>query len=593
MYILGLSFFYHEAAAALIKDGEIIAASAEERFSRQKHDSSYPKLAIEFCLEQAGITAKDLDYVVFYEKPFVKFERLFMTALATFPDSYRFFRESMLSFLPEKLWVRNIIKDKLGVGRDKILSVPHHLSHAASSFYCSPFEEAAVITLDGVGEWSCGSYGVGKTNKLSITKELRFPHSIGLLYSAFTSFLGFEVNDGEYKVMGMAPYGTPRYSDKVHQLLKVANDGSIKLNMKYFCFHASLDQNVTAEFVKLFGKPRDKNLHFFTPTSGYPSYFGKKPTNYTEVANLNQHYADIAASLQLVTEEVILKIVEHVYQTTKKSNLVMAGGVALNSVANGRVVRESKFKNVYIQPAAGDDGGALGAALYIYHHVLGKKRNSTLNKAYLGKEFSEAEIKHFLDERKIKHRFVADKEKLADFIASALAKKEVVGLYQGRFEWGPRALGNRSIIADPRSEEMKEIVNTKIKFREPYRPFAPAVLEEKADEYFDLEEAKNNYLAKFMLMVAPVKENKKKVIPAVTHVDGSARLQTVDKVDNPLYRKIIEKFEEKTGVAVIMNTSFNLKGEPIVTTPENAYNTFMKSGLDYLVMERFVVSKND
>ncbi|OGY29012.1 MAG: hypothetical protein A3F33_00805 [Candidatus Woykebacteria bacterium RIFCSPHIGHO2_12_FULL_43_10] len=591
MYILGLSFFYHEAAAALIKDGELVAASAEERFSRKKHDSSYPELAIKFCLEQAGISEKDLDYVVFYEKPFLKFERLFLTSLATYPDSYRLFRESMLSFLPEKLWVTSIIRDKLDINRGKILTVPHHISHAASSYYCSPFEEAAVLTLDGVGEWSCGSYGIGTLNKLRISKEIRFPHSIGLLYSAFTAFLGFEVNDGEYKVMGMAPYGTPKYADKVYQLMKVNSDGSIKLNMKYFRFHNSPDQNVTSNFTELFGEPRDKDLHFFTPASGYPSYFGDKPSNYEEIAKLNQHYADIAASLQLVTEEIILKMVDHVHTKTKQENLVIAGGVGLNSVANGRVVRESKFRHVYIQPAAGDDGAALGAALYVYHHILGNKRKFVMTHAYYGKEFSEKEIKSFLDSKKIKYRFVEDKDKLASFVADALSKKEVVGLYQGRFEWGPRALGNRSIIADPRSEEMKEIVNTKIKFREPYRPFAPAVLEEKANEYFELKDANSNYLAKFMLMVCPVKEDKKKLIPAVTHVDGSARLQTVDKDTNPLYRKIIEKFEEKTGVAVIMNTSFNLKGEPIVTTPENAYNTFMKSGLDYLVMERFVISK--
>ncbi|OGY27618.1 MAG: hypothetical protein A2802_01285 [Candidatus Woykebacteria bacterium RIFCSPHIGHO2_01_FULL_43_29] len=591
MYILGLSFFYHEAAAALIKDGELVAASAEERFSRKKHDSSYPELAIKFCLEQAGISEKDLDYVVFYEKPFLKFERLFLTSLATYPDSYRLFRESMLSFLPEKLWVTSIIRDKLDINRGKILTVPHHISHAASSYYCSPFEEAAVLTLDGVGEWSCGSYGIGTLNKLRISKEIRFPHSIGLLYSAFTAFLGFEVNDGEYKVMGMAPYGTPKYADKVYQLMKVNSDGSIKLNMKYFRFHNSPDQNVTSNFTELFGEPRDKDLHFFTPASGYPSYFGDKPSNYEEIAKLNQHYADIAASLQLVTEEIILKMVDHVHTKTKQENLVIAGGVGLNSVANGRVVRESKFRHVYIQPAAGDDGAALGAALYVYHHILGNKRKFVMTHAYYGKDFSEKEIKSFLDSKKIKYRFVEDKDKLASFVADALSKKEVVGLYQGRFEWGPRALGNRSIIADPRSEEMKEIVNTKIKFREPYRPFAPAVLEEKANEYFELKDANSNYLAKFMLMVCPVKEDKKKLIPAVTHVDGSARLQTVDKDTNPLYRKIIEKFEEKTGVAVIMNTSFNLKGEPIVTTPENAYNTFMKSGLDYLVMERFVISK--
>lgn len=593
MKILGLSCFYHESAAALIDNGKLVAAAAEERFTRKKHDSDFPQEAVNFCLETAGIKSEDLDYVTFYEKPFIKFERLLMSVLQGSPYTYRLFRESMLTELTSKLWVKNIIRDKLGISNEKILFVPHHLSHAASSYYCSPFEKAAILTLDGVGEWATGTYGVGKGKKIELLKEMRFPHSLGLLYSVFTAYLGFEVNDGEYKVMGMAPYGQPKYTDEVLKLLEINDDGSIKLKMEYFSFHKNPNQTFTIKFTEIFGPPREKDAHFFTPTSGYPSYFGEKPKNWKELAQKNQYYADIAASIQKVTEEIILKMVNHLHKETKIENLVFAGGVALNSVANGRILRESPFRNLFIQPAAGDDGGSVGAALYAYHHVLGKERNFVMNHAYLGKAFSEEEIKTFLDKGRIKYKFIEDKQKLAQWVAKKLSKKDVIGLFQGRFEWGPRALGNRSILADPRSEEMKEIVNTKIKFREPYRPFAPVVLEEKARDYFEIKNVKDIYPAKFMLMVCNVLEDKKKIIPAVTHVDGTGRIQTVDKKTNPLYRSILEEFEKITGVGVLMNTSFNLKGEPIVTTPENAYNTFIKSDIDHLILERFVVSKED
>jgi len=591
MYILGLSFFYHESAAALVKDGVLIAAAAEERFSRKKHDSGFPTQSVKFCLEEAGIGGKDLDFAVFYEKPFLKFERLLLSCISSFPSSYKLFRDSMLAFLSEKIWVKSIIANRVGVERNKVLFVPHHLSHAASAFYCSPYQEAAVLTLDGVGEWSCGGLGVGSGTKISLFKELRFPHSLGLLYSAFTDYLGFEVNDGEYKVMGMAPYGEPKYAEKIYNLLKVAQNGALKLDMNYFTFHKSPSQNVAKKFLDLFGPPRERGSHFFTPSSNYPIYFGEKPTNYEELAERNQYFADIAASIQKVTEEVILKMVNYLYNETKNENLVMAGGVTLNSVANGRVVQESPFSGIFIQPAAGDDGGALGAALYIYHHVLGEKRGFVMEHPYWGKAYTEKEIRKFLEDKEIKYKYISDVEDLAGWIASRLSKGEVIALFQGRFEWGPRALGNRSILADPRKEEMKDIVNVKIKFREPYRPFAPVVLEEKADEYFE-DNFRDNYPAKFMLTVCQVRGDKKKVIPAVTHVDGSARPQTIDRGTNPLYRLILEKFEKIAGVPVLLNTSFNLKGEPIVASPENAYNTFTKSGIDHLILERFVISKN-
>lgn len=592
MYILGISAFYHESAAAIIKDGILVAAAAEERFTRKKHDSRFPIEAVKFCLEEAGISPSQINYAVFYEKPLIKFERLLTSSLASYPFSYRLFREAMLSALTEKLWVKSVIANKLEISGSKILFVPHHLSHAASSYYCSPFDKAAILTLDGVGEWSVGTYGLASENKLILKKELRFPHSLGLLYSAFTAFLGFEVNDGEYKVMGMAPYGQPRYKEKVYQLLKFYEDGSFKLDLSYFAFHRSPDQNVTDKFYKLFGAPRGGDELFFTKTSGFPSYFGKPPPNFEELANRNQHYADIASSIQKVTEEIILRMAIYLKSQTKQENLCFAGGVALNSVANGTLLRQSGFKNIFVQPAAGDDGGAVGAALYIYHHVLNKKREFSMDHAYWGKNYSIDEIKTFLDHHKIKYRHFKDQNEQAKTLARLLTSGKVVGLYQGRFEWGPRSLGNRSIIADPRQEKMKDIVNTKIKFREPYRPFAPVVLEERAKDFFEIKST-DYQLGKFMLMTAPVKKSKKIVIPAVTHIDGSARVQLLDKNTNPLLRQIIQEFAKTTKVPVLLNTSFNLRGEPIVTTPQNAYNTFINSGLDYLVLENFLISKND
>jgi carbamoyltransferase len=593
MYILGISCFYHESAACLIKNGVVIAASAEERFSRKKHDSSFPSLAIDFCLKKAGIRVRNLDYVVFYEKPFWKFQRVLMSTLATYPFSPRLFAKGMLNFLTDKLWVRSIISDKMKIESSKILFIPHHVSHAASAFYPSGFDRAAVLTLDGVGEWTTTTLGAGSGNKISIEREIKFPHSLGLLYSVFTAFLGFEVNDGEYKVMGMAPYGVPRFLSRVRKLVKTHHDGSYSLNMEYFSFHKSADRAFSSKFVKMFGKPRPRDLYFFTKSSGFPSYFGEKPADFEKLCRLNQRYADIAASVQKFTEEQILKLADNLYRKTKLENLCIAGGVGLNSVANGILLQKSPFKRIFVQPAAGDDGGSLGAALYTYHNILGNKRRFVQDNCYFGIDFKNDEIEKFLKKNKIKFRKIASEKNLVEYLTDALVAEKVIGFFHGRAEWGPRALGARSIIASPRSEDMKEIVNTKIKFREPYRPFAPAVLEEKADDYFELNSLEDKYLTRFMLGVFPVRKEKKKLIPAVTHVDGSGRLQIINRRQNSRYYDIIKKFGDKTGVYVLMNTSFNLKGEPIVNTPENAFQTFKKSGLDILALENYIVLKED
>ncbi|HVZ67611.1 MAG TPA: carbamoyltransferase [Patescibacteria group bacterium] len=593
MYIIGVSCFYHESAACLIKDGKVIAASAEERFSRKKHDSEFPSLAIDFCLKTAGIKIKDVDYVVFYEKPYWKFHRVLMSTLASYPRAPRLFAKGMVNFLSDKLWVKSIISDKLKISPNKILFVPHHISHAASAFYPSGFDKAAIITLDGVGEWTTTTLGVGNDKKITISKEIKFPHSLGLLYSVFTAFLGFEVNDGEYKVMGMAPYGEPKYLEKVKKLVKIFPDGSYALNMEYFTFHKSATASYGSKFKKLFGKPRPRDMYFFTKKSGYPSYFGEKPKNYEELCRLNQHYADIAASIQKFTEEQILKLAEVLHKETKMENLCIAGGVGLNSVANGELLRRGPFKRVFVQPAAGDDGGALGAALFVYHAILGKKRKFVQDNCYFGIEYTKEEIEKFLRKNKIKFKKITTEKKLVDTLAQALAEEKVIGFFHGRAEWGPRALGSRSIMASPRSNEMKEIVNTKIKFREPYRPFAPVTLEEKIGDYFDVGKLEHKDLTRFMLGVFPVKKTMRKIIPAVTHVDGSGRVQIISRKQNSRYYDLIKAFGKKTKVYVLMNTSFNLKGEPVVNSPENAFNTFKASGLDILALENYLVFKED
>ncbi|MCB0182255.1 MAG: hypothetical protein KDI62_28790, partial [Anaerolineae bacterium] len=471
MNILGISCYYHDAAAALLVDGRLAAAAEEERFTRKKHDHNFPTHAIDFCMKQANISAADLDYVVFYEKPLIKFERIMQTALSTFPKSWGTFRESMVAWFNEKLWIKGQLQTRIGVPTNKILFIEHHLSHAASAMFCSPYQDAAVLTIDGVGEWTTAAIGQATAtwngngaNSISLDHELRFPHSLGLLYSAFTAFLGFRVNNGEYKVMGMAPYGQPNYMDDIYKVVNVDNDGGLTLNMDYFSFHYSTSRTFNQKFVELFGPPRKPEAEFFSETT-HPA---KDHPDWDEVtAAQNQKYADIAASIQRVTEEIILKMVGYAHrQSGGSKNLVMAGGVALNSVANGRVMREGPFENVFIQPAAGDAGGALGAALYAYHVIFGQPRQFTMEHAYWGAEFSEGAMVEAIKTSGFAYEEFDDDDKLLDQAVDTLLQNKVIGWYRGRFEWGPRALGHRSIIADPRREEMKEIVNTKIKFRE-------------------------------------------------------------------------------------------------------------------------------
>jgi carbamoyltransferase len=591
MNILGVSCFYHDAAAALLVDGQLVAASEEERFSRKKHDAEFPKLAIQFCLEQAGIGIHDVDYVVFYEKPFVKFERILTTALQAVPRSWKVFGDAMTTWLLDKLWVKNFIRQELGISTDKILFSEHHLSHAASAFLCSPFDEAAILTIDGVGEWACATFGRGRGNEVTLLRETRFPHSVGLLYSAFTAFLGFEVNEGEYKVMGMAPYGEPRYVDKVRQVYKIERDGSLWLDMSYFCFHHSTTRTFNQKFVDLFGEPRDPDWLFFTESSGFPPYFGDKPADFDRISERNQYYADIAASIQQCTEEIVLAMARALHNETGLTKLCMAGGVALNSVANGRIVRETPFTELFVQPAAGDGGGALGAALFAHHAVLGQPRRFRMEHAYWGKSYTDAQVGDYLRGAGIAHTRASHEDELLDRVVDHLRKGHVIGWFQNRFEWGPRALGARSIIADPSRTDMKDIVNTKIKFREPFRPFAPSVLVDAASRFFEIDDPAKHYPARFMLYVVDVKPGQGEKLPAITHVDNTARLQTVHKDQSPLYYNLIERFGQASGIPVILNTSFNLKGEPIVTTPAQAHSTYARSGMDALVLGNSIVTK--
>lgn len=602
MYILGIACFYHDSAAALIKDGELVAAAMEERFSRKKHDSSFPQQAIDFCLRQAGITAADLDYAVFYEKPLVKFERILLSTLGTYPQSGAFWRDAIVTWLNDKLWIKNVIQKEVGIRYDRVLFCDHHMSHAASAFFASPFKEAAVLTVDGVGEWTTTTLGTASSvwadaagiatpattnggNAITLLHEERFPHSLGLLYSAFTAYLGFRVNNGEYKVMGMAPYGQPRYVDKVHKLLQQAADGSFKLNMAYFSYHYSATATYNQQFIDLFGPERPAEAEFFTLMTN-PERAGE-----TAAMAENQRFADIAASIQQVTEDALIRICHHLHAITGHKKLVMAGGVALNTKANWRLLNETPFEEIYIQPAAGDDGGALGAALWAHHIVLGRPRTWVMPHAYWGQGYTDGEIADFLRERGLKYEsFIDNDERLLDIVAEEMTHEKVIGFFQGRFEWGPRALGNRSILADPRSDAMKEVVNTKIKFREPFRPFAPVILRDRAAEYFDYPQVQTHEAPRYMLMVSPIKPDKADRIQAVNHM-GTGRLQTIERETNPRYYGVIERFGQLTGVPVLLNTSFNLRGEPIVTAPKDAFNTFKNSDIDLLVMGPFLVRK--
>lgn len=586
MNILGISAFYHDSAACLVRDGEIIAAAQEERFTRKKHDFSFPANAVEYCLKEAGINAEELDYVGFYDKPFIKFERILYSYLAYAPVGIKSFFKSIPLWIKQKLFIRDIIKNELGYN-GKVLFSEHHESHAASAFYPSPFSEAAILTVDAVGEWATTSYGVGEENDISITSELKFPHSLGLLYSAFTYYTGFKVNSAEYKVMGLAPYGEPKYVDIIlDRLIDLKEDGSFKLNMKYFNYCTGLTMT-NGRFNKLFG--------------GRPS----KPAS-----KVTQREMDLARSIQVVTEEIVLRMVNHVYKQTGKKNLCLAGGVALNCVSNGRLLRDGPFENLWIQPAAGDAGGALGVALLIWYKYLGNKRNldkaSVSQKAsYLGNSYTDKEIEDFLTQEEIPFEKL-DMEEIPPKIAELVAGENVIGWFEGRMEFGPRSLGSRSIIGDPRSKEMQSIMNLKIKYRESFRPFAPTVLREHVSDYFDID-----CESPYMLLVANIKDEKRvkmsdedeklfgleklKVVrsdvPAITHVDYSVRIQTVTKEDNPLFYGVIEEFYKKTGCPMIVNTSFNVRGEPIVCRPEEAYKCFMRTGMDYLIMGRYLLDK--
>ena len=590
MNILGISCYFHDAAAALIVDGTLVAASEEERFTRIKHDYEFPDNAIRFCLNAGDISTDNLDYVVFFEKPFIKFDRLLQTTLSGFPQTYPLFAQSLRTWLFDKLWVRSTITSQVGVPKSKVLFSEHHLSHAASAYFASPFDEAAILTFDGVGEWATTTLGVGKGNDLRTIKEIHFPHSIGLLYSALTAFLGFEVNEGEYKVMGMASYGTPRYVDLIWKMVEQKQDGSFWLDLRYFSFHRSTVHSFTKKMTDLLGPPRAPETPFFTEATGYPDYYGERPDKYDELFTDNQHYADIAASIQAVAEDLILELARESHRETGKTRLCLAGGVALNSVANARILNETPFEDIYVQPNAGDGGAALGASLLAWNTMLDSPERIVMDHAYLGAWHSEDAIAEAIAASG--HTAIQyDKEEvLVDAVCDRLEGGKVIGWFQGRSEWGPRALGNRSILADPRRSDMKDTVNAKIKFREPFRPFAPSVLAERCEEFFELPQAYNSLPARFMLLVVPVRPDKEDVVPAVSHM-GTARVQTVHKNSNPRYYRLIERFGERTNVPVLLNTSFNVRGEPIVNSPEDALGTFDNSGLDSLVLGDFLIDK--
>ncbi|MGB2868668.1 MAG: carbamoyltransferase [Bacteroidota bacterium] len=560
MNILGISCFYHDAAAAIIRDGALLAAAQEERFTRKKHDQYFPGHAIDFSLRFAGITPDDLDYVVFYDKPFTKFDRILQTYIATFPRGLLSFLKAMPVWIKEKIWIPQLIRTELSYEKT-VLFTDHHMSHAASAFLVSPFEEAAILTTDGVGEWDTTTYGVGRGTDIQLTKSLHFPHSLGLLYSAFAYYLGFKVNSAEYKVMGLAPYGDPRFYDRImKELVRIHEDGSFSLNMRYFRYEYGLTM-VGRRFEKLFGEPVRQ------PESG-----------------MTQFHKDVAASLQKVTDTIMVGMARQVERETKMKNLCMAGGVALNCVSNSKILESTSFQNVFIQPAAGDAGGSVGAAFYVYNTVLGNPRTYSMRDAFLGPEFSDEHIERLLKSKNISFR-KCDRQELLRETAKHIAGQKVVGWFQGRMEFGPRALGSRSIIADARNPKNQSIVNLKIKFRESFRPFAPTVLEERTQEYFEFQRP-----SPYMLFIANVRPDRR-TIPAVTHVDGSARLQTISREQHPLYYDLIAEFEKQTGCPVIINTSFNVRGEPIVCTPEDAWRCFMRTEMDVLVLGSFVIEK--
>ncbi|MFZ5516470.1 MAG: carbamoyltransferase [Candidatus Zhuqueibacterota bacterium] len=585
MYILGISAYYHDSAACLVKDGEILAAAQEERFTRKKHDFNFPACAIEYCLNSEKITASDLEYVAFYDKPFVKFERLLESYLTYAPKGIRSFIKAMPIWLKQKLWTKELLKNDLGY-EGPVIFPEHHQSHAASAFFPSPFQNAAFLTIDGVGEWNTTTFGFGEGNRIEILAELNFPHSLGLLYSAFTYFTGFKVNSGEYKLMGLAPYGEPKYVDTIlNELIDLKQDGSFKMNMDYFNYCVGLTMTSPKMNALFDGPPRKSE------------------------SQITRREMDIARSIQDVTEEIMLRMSRHVHASTGKKKLVLAGGTALNCVANGRILREGPFEDIWIQPAAGDAGGAIGAALFTWYQYLENERNvndmhDLQKSSYLGPEFSEEEIATFLNEQHIPHTRISSEE-IPGAVAQLINAEKVVGWFQGRMEFGPRALGSRSIIGDARSRNMQSTMNLKIKYRESFRPFAPSVLSEHVSDYFEIDRE-----SPYMLLVAPVREEKRilpqasashlfgieklkvprSVIPAVTHVDYSARIQTVD-AKNGLYYDMIKAFYDITKCPVIINTSFNVRGEPIVCNPQDAYTCFMRTEMDYLMLGNFLLDK--
>jgi carbamoyltransferase len=590
--ILGISAFYHDSAAALVVDGKIVAAAQEERFTRKKHDHRFPTHAIDYCLAEAGLSPEDLDYVGFYDKPFLKFERLLETYLAYAPHGLRSFFKAMPIWLREKLHVpRELNRGLGGAYRKRFIFTEHHKSHAASAFFPSPFEEAAILTLDGVGEWATASFGHGHGNRIELTHEMRFPHSLGLLYSAFTYFTGFRVNSGEYKLMGLAPYGEPTFVDLIlKNVIDLKEDGSFRMDMSYFNYCQGLTMT-SRKMERLFGRP------------------ARSPES-----ELTQNDMDIAASIQHVTEEIMLRSARHVHEQTGSNNLCMAGGVALNCVGNGRILREGPFENIWIQPAAGDAGGALGVAMFIWHQLLDKPRS--VNKldsqagSLLGPSFDDDEIEKAFSCIGARYRRFDDDDQLCDCVSQLISDEKVVGWMQGRMEFGPRALGSRSILGDARSQKMQSVMNLKIKFRESFRPFAPSVLEERVDDFF---QTRPNEPSPYMLLVAPVERSKRVAanaddgvrqgidklkarrseVPAITHVDYSARVQTVDAQRHGRYYKLLKSFEQRTDCPVVINTSFNVRGEPIVCTPEDAYRCFMGTNMDALVVENHVLLKDE
>ncbi len=587
MRILGISAFYHDSAACLVVDGDLVAAAQEERFTRKKHDHAFPAQSVAYCLREAGIEASELDLVVFYDKPLLKFERLLETYLSYSPAGFKLFLMGLPLWLKQKLHTpRELDRGLGGAYRGRYVFLEHHESHAASAFFPSPFEEAAILTLDGVGEWATGSLAIGRGSRIEMLEELRFPHSLGLLYSAFTYFTGFKVNSGEYKLMGLAPYGEPVYADAIREeLIELKDDGSFRLNMDYFAF-CTRDVMTSPKMDRLFGGPPR-----------------------TAEGPMTKREMDLAASIQEVTEDIVLRIVRHAHEVTGMKHLALAGGVALNCVANGRVLREGPFERIWIQPAAGDAGGALGAALFAWHQLLDGARTPVAPDAQkgslLGPAYTDEAIRAALDAAGAVYAHLDDEDALCERVAALVADQKVVGHMAGRMEFGPRALGSRSILGDPRSTEMQKVMNLKIKFRESFRPFAPAILRDHVHEWFEMEEGEDS---PYMLLVAPVREDKRcdvdpsatgldklhqlrSVVPAITHVDYSARVQTVDEDRHPRFAKILRAFERRTGTPLMINTSFNVRGEPIVCTPEDAYRCFMATNMDALVIEGFVLEK--